>query len=314
MSGNPTLRRLMDLTADELRSLPRDRTAFWIPVGALEDHGPHLPMGADLMEAEFLCIELSERLGTRLTDWNWILCPALPASVDAATTETALTTRAHVVRDYLVDTCDALARNGFLFFGVISGTMGPRQLVAIEDAGRLVRKKHAGGVITRHFRGKSPKPTLFCPTIALVSREQAMRSPLYPTPEEHGGRADTSLILALEPGRVRDSARGLPAATRDLRGWEYLRARLKRKVRSYVGAPALATAEEGHSLLAERVDAMASKSEAVLRGEKAEWVLRSWYSVFPPNRSFFRAWCLALSIGIVLAAWVALTISWTLSF
>jgi creatinine amidohydrolase/Fe(II)-dependent formamide hydrolase-like protein len=52
--------RLGDLTWSEVRSLPRD-TLLVVPVGATEQHGPHLPLSTDSIIADALAHALSER-------------------------------------------------------------------------------------------------------------------------------------------------------------------------------------------------------------------------------------------------------------
>src|SRR5262245_23808781 len=44
-----TIHRLEELTAAQIAALDRARTLFILPVGMLEQHGPHLPVGADTL-------------------------------------------------------------------------------------------------------------------------------------------------------------------------------------------------------------------------------------------------------------------------
>ena len=46
---------LTKITASQVQLLPREKTVFFFPVGPLEDHGPHLPLGLDMEEASRLC-------------------------------------------------------------------------------------------------------------------------------------------------------------------------------------------------------------------------------------------------------------------
>jgi hypothetical protein len=43
------IHKLEELTAPEVDALDRNRTVFILPVGMLEIHGPHLPIGTDLL-------------------------------------------------------------------------------------------------------------------------------------------------------------------------------------------------------------------------------------------------------------------------
>ena len=61
-------RWLERMTADEIEALPRGSTVVFFPVGLIEDHGPHLPVGLDLDEAEVLCRMAAERLEADLRE------------------------------------------------------------------------------------------------------------------------------------------------------------------------------------------------------------------------------------------------------
>ena len=47
----------------ELEQLVRERPLAWVPVGALEWHGRHLPVGLDPIKAHALCLRCAERAG-----------------------------------------------------------------------------------------------------------------------------------------------------------------------------------------------------------------------------------------------------------
>src|SRR4051794_39123164 len=116
------------ITAYQLEGLSRDRTVFFFPVGPLEDHGPHLPMGLDLEEASRLCILAAQQLEAELPGWSGIVMPGAPLGIDSNTTHLSVTVRPHVLRDWLVDSCSGLIRNHFVHFVCFSGHRGPRQL------------------------------------------------------------------------------------------------------------------------------------------------------------------------------------------
>src|SRR6267143_5030021 len=46
------IRDMADLTWEEVRDLDRARTVLILPVGAVEAHGPHLPLGSDILIAQ----------------------------------------------------------------------------------------------------------------------------------------------------------------------------------------------------------------------------------------------------------------------
>ncbi|HWN67087.1 MAG TPA: creatininase family protein, partial [Haliangium sp.] len=54
--------RLAEMTWEELRDVPRERAVAILPVGATEAHGPHLPLGTDVIIAEAMARRGAERL------------------------------------------------------------------------------------------------------------------------------------------------------------------------------------------------------------------------------------------------------------
>lgn len=47
----------------ELDALVKERPLAWLPIGTLEWHGPHLPVGLDALKAHALCLRIAESAG-----------------------------------------------------------------------------------------------------------------------------------------------------------------------------------------------------------------------------------------------------------
>lgn len=294
-------------TAARIEALPRLQTVFFFPVGPLEDHGPHLPLGLDTLEAEKLSWMAAERLERDMPGWVGVVLPRAPLGIDSDTAALALTVRAHVLRDWLVDAAMSLHRKGFAQFVCFSGHLGPRQLTAIEEAGRMLRRRTRGGILRRIARGFPRGAILVSASSGLATREEAFRAPFRADPAEHGGAADTSVALAIDSDWVEPSFLELPKRTLDKsawkRGWEHRR----RRTQGYWGEPAKATRDGGDKLLREKIDDLFPKIRAVLEGSEPTVVFRSWYSAFPPNKSFFHAWLIGMAALAILLAWFYVT-------
>jgi creatinine amidohydrolase/Fe(II)-dependent formamide hydrolase-like protein len=298
------------ISAKTLEALPRTQTVFFFPVGALEDHGPHLPLGLDCLEAERLCVLAAEKLERDMPGWTGVLMPLAPMSVSAETAHVAVTVRGYVLRDWLVDACHSLERLDFFHFACFSGTLTPRQLTAIEEAGKIISRRGPFTMAYEWLGGKhrSAKPTLVSVNSGLVSAQRVMQSPLWPDPLEHGARRDTSVALALKSAAIAESEIAqLPTrpreGTRASRFWNLL----KRRTSGYWGpsAPSEATAAWGESVLQNTINDAFPKLRAVWEGANPNFLFRSYYSVFPPNKSFFKSWILGVMlIGLVIAWYV----------
>jgi creatinine amidohydrolase/Fe(II)-dependent formamide hydrolase-like protein len=297
------------LSADRLKTLSRETTVFFFPVGPLEDHGPHLSLQSDVIEARELCRLAAERLEREKSGWKGVVMPALPLGVDSNTTEVALTVRAHVLRDWLVDACRSMSRLGFQHFVCFSGNLGPKQLTAIEDAGKLVAGRSRW---FRLLRPGSGRAYLASASSALVSGAEVRRSPLIPKPLEHGGARDTSVALAAEASSVDPSySAQIARLYEDVLGSSAIALGWKRRMRKlsgFWGDPSKASAARGQEILKGTLDDVFPKLRAVWEGANPHLMFRSWYSLIPPNKSFFKAWLLFFSVLIVLMLWI----SWSL--
>src|SRR5438477_10079860 len=75
--------RLAELSFTRLRALDRERTAVIFSVSPLEEHGPHLPVGTDLFDAEFFAEQLAERIVSEKPGWTVLLRPPVPRGAPA---------------------------------------------------------------------------------------------------------------------------------------------------------------------------------------------------------------------------------------
>ncbi|MGB6336205.1 MAG: creatininase family protein, partial [Thermoanaerobaculia bacterium] len=57
--------RLAEMTWTEVEALPADRTVALLAVGAVEAHGPHLPLGTDGIIAESMVAAAANRLAEK---------------------------------------------------------------------------------------------------------------------------------------------------------------------------------------------------------------------------------------------------------
>ncbi|MGW2280085.1 creatininase family protein [Streptomyces sp. NPDC001770] len=79
MSGQSDVQRLTDLTSSQVTEAVRGRTVIW-PVGAIEQHGPHLPLSVDLLLAEAFADEIARDLGAFTLPAQAIGARSLPQS------------------------------------------------------------------------------------------------------------------------------------------------------------------------------------------------------------------------------------------
>jgi len=267
---------LADLTSPEARRLARDRRSVVVlPLGAVEQHGPHLPLAVDWLGAEELARRVAPHL--RRGGWRVVLAPSLPygASTLAVTWSGTVSLSVATTTRLIVEIVRGLATHGFRRFVLTNYQADPDHLRAIAAARRTLTRGGRLQILVAGFAppGRRANPMLHPRVRAL------MRSP-RPEREWHSGEVETSVMLAVAPALVRRAvARRLPPAWTD---WAAALARGIRRFeriqpggRGYFGWPAAARAETGRRVMALRGRLIA----AALLEDLARW---------PPSRATAR--------------------------
>jgi len=244
--------RLGELTSPAAARLARDpRAVVLIPLGAIEQHGPHLPLLVDWRGAE----ELARRVAPHLARAGWrpVLAPALPYGVSTLAVGWPGTVSLSIptLRRLIVEIVVGLAGHGFRRFIVANYQADPDHLAAIAQARRALARRRLRVLVAGFAPGTKP------PTPMVNRRVRAlMRSP-NPGAEWHSGELETAMMLSVEPGLVhRAVARRLAPAWVDFRRGLARGARNFRDLgpggAGYFGWPATARARTGRAVMALR--------------------------------------------------------------
>ena len=239
--------RLAECTWPAAQRLGRDpRAVVLLPLGAVEQHGPHLPLLVDWLGAE----EIARRIAPHLTraGYRVVLAPALPYGASPLAERwpgTLSLSRATLAR-VIVEVVRGLARAGFRRVVLTNYQADGAHLRAMAEARARLRS------VQVLFAGFDPDAG---PTSPMVNpRVRAlMRSPT-PAREWHSGELETSLMLARRPDLVRRSlVRRLPPAWVDVHGALARGARRFEDIApggaGYFGWPAAARAATGERVM-----------------------------------------------------------------
>jgi len=161
-------RRLANLTWEEVRDLDKGAGVVVLPVGATEQHGPHLPLGTDTLLATGVLDRALARLPDEVRAW---VLPPLPygKSTEHAGFPGTLSLSARTLLSILEDLGRGVAAAGFRRLAFLSGHGGNRAVLDI--AARDLRIET--GLLC------------FCPTPACWSRRTRRR------PSRSGASAST---------------------------------------------------------------------------------------------------------------------------
>lgn len=286
--------KLEELNQNELRALSLEQTVFIFPVGGMENMGPHLPVGLKTLYAENLSQVLAKKIEKELTSRKVVIFPTFSASVDSYTTATAFTVRPYVLRDWLVDHTTHLSKYGFRWFACVSGHLGPRQLTAIEEAGRILSRKWIGRKIS--FVSASS---------TLIQSESFWKSFFFPWTEEHGGAIDTSIALAIDSKKVDPFFSHLPRKNSENSTFNYLLKRIDHSLDGYWGDPSTASQKRGSEIIEKTATDIFLQLKPFLeeKGSRYKNKFKSKFTLLPWNWSFFKAWVLAFLTGLLLLLW-----------
>jgi creatinine amidohydrolase len=254
----PGVHAVTDLTRVELASLPRDRTLFLLPVGMVEEHGPHLPAGTDNIQLDAEMQALLPALARRFPDWYVLTLPAIPYGVDGAngfsgdpidpgTYAISRDTLRAIVRDLGAQ----VAQNGFRWNFVVYTHGAPDNAKAVFDACDEVSDKY-------HVTMANLSGTMWSDP-ARVKEADALRAKYFTSAQLaqmrhdiHAGANETSLMLAEAPDRVLPAWRTLTPVVGESMLAVFKLAR-EPGWPGYVGVPAFASAQYGREKLASNV-------------------------------------------------------------
>jgi creatinine amidohydrolase len=226
---------LHDLSWVDVAAHLASDTRLIVPVGALEQHGPHLPLGTNTLIATRIAADLSSRLGV-------LRAPAVGYGINHYAASTGkgyagtTTLRQKTLHRTLNEMLSAWERGGFTEFILVTAHRHEPHLDTLAT------------LVTRSARVR----VVSIWDVDIADLLEAQAGPL------HGGEAETSLMLFLYPKLVRmDRARDVPPGRDSSK-----RLRLGRLPdldpagAGVVGMPTAATPEKGRRIHERVLDAI----------------------------------------------------------
>jgi len=260
---------LETLTATELDALDRQATLFVITFGNLEEHGPYLPVGSDLLLAVGLRDRIVEGVRKQHPQRDVVLFPVVPLGEGGANDFAGqpdhvgtYAVRFETLRNVAIDLGASVARKGFRNVILVHLHANPLHSVAFTDAARYVSESYGVRMLnlTSLIMGRG------------IYAEEVMDRHLGEGWQErtgfdtHAGAAETSAILHLGGDLVKPEYRSAPAFK--VKDWaEVLRTAEREDWPGYWGAPSFATAAIGKELMDRFAEIGIAIALAALAGE-----------------------------------------------
>ncbi len=174
-----------EMTTVEVKESLDEYSVAILPLGAIEEHGPHLPLSTDCIQPEFVAMEVADRL-------NAYVLPILKYGQCSSTKNFpgTITLRYETLTMIVEDIIGELYRTGFRNVVVLSGHAGRVHMTAIKQAATRVLEKHDMKIMV-----------LSDYDIAYIMDEIEI-----PVNDGHAGMIETSRIMALRPDLVKGTA------------------------------------------------------------------------------------------------------------
>lgn len=165
------------LSPDQIDERLERASVVYIPLGSLEFHGPHLPIGLDALTAHGICLAAAERTGG-------VVLPAMHHAVGGEHTRypwTLMAAKPEPIEALLTDSLERLDELGVSRFVLLSGHFAEEQRELVHRVATAWNGRRRASIAVAHTLGEAPDP------------------PIAP---DHAGKFESLLLLALEPELV----------------------------------------------------------------------------------------------------------------
>jgi creatinine amidohydrolase len=285
----------VDLTLEELKSLAEkaEKTVFTMAVSPIEVHGPHLPLGTDILIATAVRDRVQSRVSQKDPDVTFVNLPPLYCGSDALPYPGSLSVSAASLSGVLYDYSKGLARQGFKYLFIFDNHGGPRHHLGIAAASEKAWSRH-------RFYLVDPFIDIYR-RMVMHDSELLSQTGLEPgacgdDADNHAGTNETSLVMAVSddyagkdfsgiaaslPPQLTSAARAVDALGRTIESLGASRAGPdlrhlaqalawtgERDFRPYMGAPALASRAAGEAMLEAHVRISVELIEQAMSGRE----------------------------------------------
>ena len=283
--------KLEELTWPQIDALDRERTLFILPVGMIEQHGPHLPVGADTLGVTYEANAASQKVSRALPDWNVVMMPPVNYGNSGANRlgdrlvhPGTYDVRQSTLRSLVADIGGQVAQNRFKWIFVLNGHGAPTHNIALNEACDFVSETFRVTMlhVTALFRADA---SIRAAGTKLKARHFSAADLASLGMDVHAGVAETSGILAIRPDLVHSVYKTLPSraggSLEELRkiatapGWQ-----------GYLSSPSRSTAAYGRAIEAWWIDGFTDLIVRAVRGENMFLHPRDPETVPPPVVSF----------------------------
>jgi creatinine amidohydrolase len=174
-----------ELTApDFVKAVEKSSKTCIIPFGVFEKHGPHLPIGTDLLAARNLALRSAEK------EYAVVFPEYYFSQIFEARHQPGTVAYSEkLIWSVLEETCDEIARNGFTKILIVNGHGGNNSFLPFFCQSQLARRRDYAVFLYQPSRDPEA--------------DEQIRKMRKTTMEQHAGEVETSNMLANRPELVK---------------------------------------------------------------------------------------------------------------
>lgn len=194
--------RLDHLSWTQIDQLPRRHTLFFLPISPLEEHGPHLPVGTDLLTAQDTAIAAMKKVQRVHPTYTCVLLPAIPLGFAGFNMDFpgTVSVSSRMIKHAVFSYGKMLANHGFKYLMVCTYHMALGHLKGIYFAMNRLRRKY-------DMRVCEPwSPYFYSDCI----EKKEPKVDFDTSKEVHAGFRETSLLKFTHPSLVQKEYTSLP--------------------------------------------------------------------------------------------------------
>jgi len=254
--------KLEELSWKQIDDLDRNKTIFFLPISPLEEHGPHLPVGTDLLTIKDVVNEAVKTLNKKHPELTYVILPPMPIGYCKFNTEFpgSFSVSGKIVRDVVYSIGSSLGNHRFKYLIICTFHLSVVHLRGIYSA----IKKLESEFDLRICEPWGPH---------YYNNEIQKREPKLgfdTTKEIHGGFRETSLMKYQYPYLVDESYKKLQSMYRDVYSPRVLGKSFKELglKEGYIGSPSRADVDYGRWFFNEIVNIFVDSTIKLYDGKK----------------------------------------------
>ena len=254
--------QLEELNWKQINSFDRKKTIIFIPLSPLEEHGPHLPVGTDLLTARDAAKEAIRLINKKKPELTIALFPSIPLGYSKMATDFpgTVSTQIKTIKPIVSDVCSSLAKFGFKYFVICTFHMDLGHLKGIYSGMNKAMKTHDIKIIEPwgpYFHNKEVEKRE--PKVGFDTKK-----------EVHACFRETSLMNYQYPYLVDPSYKNLQSIYRDLFSPRVIGKKFKDIgiIEGYVGSPARADSDYGRWYFQQIVETYTQATLDLFEGKK----------------------------------------------